>query len=241
MKRLFFIISVMIMASSCFDDDMAQMKYTLVANFDNVPFDFKSDSTYLNYKGVGFNHDLLGFFHQMDADNIWFDGGFMLSRYNTPKSGNTAGLVNTYRAYLTKGNELNGNVYAIYCVNPDENLMPEHDIKFLAMEDGTCQMLGCYVANTVEVAEAIKKNFKEGDKLTLKAIGYASGNKTGEAQINLAEYTAQKDSIVSKWTAFDLNKLGAIEYVDFELMSTNPDIPGYVCIDSVVANVHISY
>ena len=55
MKRLLFIISVMIMASSCFDDDMAQMKYTLIANFDNGAFDFKSDSTYLNYKGVGFN------------------------------------------------------------------------------------------------------------------------------------------------------------------------------------------
>lgn len=241
MKRLFLIISVMVMASSCFDDKMSQMKYTLIANFDNGGYDFKSDSTFVNNLGVGFNHDLLGFYHQMDADNIWFDGGFMLSRFDTPKSGSTAGLRNTYRAYLTKGSTMNGNVYAVYHQNPDDGLMPKHDIKFLAIEDGSCQMLGCYVTNTVEVADAIRQNFKEGDKLTLKATGYLFGNKTGETQINLAEFTAQKDSIVSKWTAFDLDKLGSVEYVDLELISTNANIPGYVCIDSVVANVFISY
>lgn len=241
MKRLFLILSVMIMASSCFDDGVSTMKYTLIANFDNGGYNFNSDSTFVNNLGVGFNHDLLGFYHQMDADNIWFDGGFMLSRFNTPKSGNTEGLRNTHRAYLSKGNELNGNVYAVFCQNPDEGLMPKHDIKFLAIEDGTCQMLGCYVANTVEVADAVRANFKEGDKLTLKATGYLFGTKTGEAQIDLAEYTAQKDSIVSKWTAFELNKLGSVEYVDFEIISTNESIPGYVCIDSVVATVNVTY
>ena len=242
MKRIFIILSVMFMAASCFDvGNTATQKYTVVANFDNGVYKFSSDSTFFNTAGVGFSYDLLGFFHQFDADGLWFDGGFALSCLDTPKSGSSEGLRNTYRAYLTKGFILNGNAYAVFYENPDDRLMPEHDMKFLAYEDGTCTMLGCYVANTAEVAEAVKKNFKEGDKLTLKATGYRGGSVTGEAQINLAEYTAQKDSIVSRWTAFELKKLGDVEYVDFDVISTNDAVPGYFCLDSVVATIDIAY
>lgn len=239
MKRFLFILSAVLMTASCLDPGTVSQKYTVVANFDNA-YSFGADSTYQYTKGVGFNYDLLGFFHEIDSVSKNFDGGFLVSCLDTPKSGSTDGLRNTYRAYLRKDAAFNGNAYAVYYSNPDQSLMPEHDIKFLAAEDGTCTMLGCYVANTVEVADYVRANFKKDDKLTLKATGYLAGTKTGSAEIALADYT-QKDSIVSTWTAFDLDKLGAVDFIDLELISTVKNVPGYVCLDSVVATIDISY
>ena len=33
----------------------------------------------------------------------------------------------------------------------------------------------------------------------------------------------------------------AVEYVDFEVLSTNPEVPGYVCVDGILANIAVSY
>ena len=43
------------------------------------------------------------------------------------------------------------------------------------------------------------------------------------------------------WTAFTLNSLGAVDYIDFEVESTCPDVPGYVCIDGILAGVKVEY
>ena len=102
-------------------------------------------------------------------------------------------------------------------------------------------MLGCYVTNTVQVADSIKANFKIGDKMYIKATGYLYGQKTGEATFTLAEYTAARDSIVSSWTMFDLKALGTIEYVDFDVTTTNPAVPANFCMDSMGANITVVY
>ena len=140
-----------------------------------------------------------------------------------------------------------GNIYTVFYQNPDESKMPEHDVKFVGysadsiIEEGTCKIAGCYLTNTVEVADYIKANFKTGDKLVVKATGYLHGNKTGETEIALADFSEKKDSIVSTWTPFELKKLGFIEYVDFEITSTDPNVPTYFCMDNVVAEVEIKY
>ena len=239
MRRFLIFLSVVFMTVSCLDTGTVSQKYQLVTLFDNA-YKFGADSTYQYSQGVGFNYDLLGFFHEIDSVSKNFDGGFLVSCLDTPKSGSTEGLRNTYRAYLAKEAVFNGNAYAVYYSNPDQTLMPEHDIKFLAAEDGTCTMQGCFVANTVEVADWVKANFKKDDKLTLKVTGYLAGTKTGSAEIALADYT-MKDSIVSKWTPLDLAKLGSVDFIDLDLISTNKDVPGYVCLDSVIATIDISY
>jgi hypothetical protein len=228
--------------TSCFEDGpQTKRHYVLEANFQYEGIVFNADSTLVNtQQGLGFGFDGLNFLHQLDADNIWFDGGFILSCAEMPKSGNTENLFNLYRANVPKG-QVRGNIYTVFYQNPDPLLMPKHDVEFAYAQNGTCVLSGCYVTNTVEVADFMKKNFKEGDRFAVKAIGYLNGKKTGDAEIALADFTPQKDSIVSKWTSMDLSKLGAIDYVDFEIISTNPDVPTYFCMDNMKASVSIEY
>ena len=83
--------------------------------------------------------------------------------------------------------------------------------------------------------------FNDGDKLTLKATGYLNDKATGVSSMTLAEFTEAKDSVMYNWSAFDLSKLGAVDEVTFEVVSTNSSVPGYVCIDGVLASIDIRY
>ena len=246
MKRLLFVFLSLLMISSCLDDGSGgRSTYTLTATF-QFPTDFGADSVYYSTKTPeGFAFDALNFYHKFDSDQVWFDGGFILSKYQMPESQKTAGLNNIYRLYLNEKVNKNqaGNIYTVFFQNEDNALMPAHDVKFNRSEVAgcSCEMLGCFVTNTVQVADSIKANFKVGDKMTIKATGYLYGEKTGEAEFTLAEYTAQKDSIVSSWTLFDFKKLGKVEYVDFEVTSTNPAVPANFCMDSMGANITLVY
>ena len=91
------------------------------------------------------------------------------------------------------------------------------------------------------VARKVRENFVDGDKLTLKAIGHKHDGTTVETSIVLAEYTEAKDSVMYNWTQFNLASLGAVDYIDFEINSTNASVPGYFCLDNLVAGVQIEY
>ena len=83
--------------------------------------------------------------------------------------------------------------------------------------------------------------FEKGDYLKLIAKGYLDGELTAEAEIKLAEYSADKDSIVTSWTTFTLDKLGSVDKVDFELQSSKEGIPSSFCMDNFTAQVHLKY
>lgn len=248
MKRIFYFLLAALSLSSCLDTDSEMgQSYSLVATYQYSGLSFKSDSTFVNSKDtVGFAFDLLNFYHNLDASLSQLEGGFLLSCAEMPKSGNTDRLMTTYRA-LVPTNAVSGNIYTVFRQNPDESKMPEHDVQFygpgsnVILKEGTCSMGGCFLTNTVEVADFVKANFKKGDKLVVKAVGYRAGIKTGEAEMALADFSEKKDSIVSMWTPFELTKLGYVDYVDFEVVSTNPDVPTYFCMDNMVANIEIKY
>ena len=242
MKKILLLFIAAICAASCFDGDSGtSQKYTLVTYFQYSELKFGLDSTFVNAQDtIGFGYDALTFYHKLDEKLENAEGGFLISCAEMSKSGVTAGLDNTYRAMVPKG-MMPGNIYTVFYQNPDETKMPEHDIEFSYKEHGTCNMIGCYVTNTVEVVDYVKKNFTLGDRLSIKATGYANGQKTGEAEMILADYSAQKDSIVTKWSVFDLAKLNMVEHVDFELISSKPDIPAYFCMDNMVAEITIEY
>ena len=61
------------------------------------------------------------------------------------------------------------------------------------------------------------------------------------ATLKLAEYSADKDSIVTSWTTFTLDKLGSVDKVDFELQSSKEGIPSSFCMDNFTAQVHLKY
>ena len=243
MKRIFFVLISLVALSSCLKDDGSGMgqKYQLVTTFQYEGIKFNADSTFVNTsETIGFGYDALNFFHNLGPDNITLEGGFILSRLEMPKSGNTAGLKNRYRALLPK-EASPGNIYTVFYQNQDPAKMPTHNVEFAFDENGTCSMKGCYVTNTVEVADYVRENFEEGDMLVLKATGYFKGVETAAVEMNLADYSSQKDSIVSIWTSFDLSKLGSVDFVDFELVSSKPDAPAYFCMDNRVAQIEIEY
>ncbi len=244
MKRLFFILFSLSLVSSCLldGDSGSTTSYTRTADFQYTNISFLPDSTFFNTTTPdGFGFDVLNFYHLLDPGKIRVDGGFILSCQDIPKSGKTEGLDNTYRCYLVDFSKYSGNIYTVFYQNPDAALMPEHDIQFPYKDSGSCMLEGCFVTNTVEVADYAKANFEPGDMITLKATGYMNGTKTGEVSINLVDVSSQKDSIVSSWTPFELSKLGNIEYVDFEVVSTKPDAPAAFCMDWLTYKAELVY
>ena len=248
MKRILFFVFAALSLTSCLDTGSGMgQKYNLISTFQYEGVQFRSDSTFVNAKDtLGFGFDVLSFYHTLDASLSQLEGGFLLSSAEMPKSGNTDRLMKTYRA-LNPAGMSKGNIYTVFRQNPDESKMPEHDVQFnterpgIVLKKETCKMVGCYLTNTVEVADYVKANFKKGDRLVVKATGYLDGRKTGEAELALADFSEKKDSIVSIWTPFEFGKLGFVEYVDFEIIYTDPNVPTYFCMDNMVAEIELEY
>ena len=145
-----------------------------------------------------------------------------------------------YRVNAPTGS-LGSKTYAVFYNNPIESMMLPHDIEFGGKDIGTFSPLGCYVNNTTLVARKVKEHFVDGDKLVLKATGTKHDGSTVATSITLAEYTEAKDSVMYSWTAFPLSTLGAVDFIDFDIESTNPNIPEYFCLDGLLASIMIEY
>lgn len=241
MKRIIFAIAAALCAAACFDVSTETYKstYTVDTSFEytTLSFDevFGPDSLYFDYEnGVGIGWQDLAFYHKLNGAKTDVDGGFMLSALKG--SGATSGN-NLYR--VVSGTGLGGS--SAYMVFHQSDIMPEKQVEFVSSKYGTCTMGGCYVNNTKEVADSIASRFGLGDRLSLKAVGYLNGTKTGEATVTLADFSAAKDSIVTNWTPFELTKLGQIDQVSFEIVSTKEGIPAYFCLDDMIATISIAY
>ncbi len=236
-KKLLLIFAVAVCAASCLDSDTTySTSYTLDATFEygNV---FQSDSLFFDMQsGVGLGWKDMAFYHKLDKDNKEFLGGFILSCLKGKgESEDDRFRVNSGRGYGESSN------YMVYYINPDESKMPEKDVEFLSSKYGTCTMAGCYVNNTKEVAEAVRNSFVDGDRLSIKMTGYLDGKVTASQEFVLAEYNVLKDSLVTTWSPFQLDKLGMIEHIDIEIISTRDDIPKAFCLDDMIAKVSVAY
>lgn len=260
MKRFIFAIAVVFSAVSCFEDGSTVINDTLFTTFDYsyVSDSYAKDSVYV--EGPFGWSNLLIFSNKVVKENEKFKefkGGFALSCLSgdvpvpekddaEAKSGEGVdvtddgsgaeepAVINPFRVYAPMGTK---NNYAVFFQTDD---MPEHDVVFGASSVGTCTMTACYVNNTVEVVDFVKRNFVVGDRITLRAKGSLGGNPTGTAEINLADYSAREDSVVTAWTLFDLKKLGSVDAVDFEIISSK-DAPKVFCLDVMVASVTLTY
>ncbi len=239
MKKVFYVIIIAALAVSCLGSGPStRQKYTLDVDFEYVDNLFLTDSVrFDNEHGVGIGYVDFVFYHKLNPDKTKVLGGFAVSRLKG--SGYEQGR-NDFR--VNSGRGLNGSpTYAVFKYDKTGAGMPAHDVEFMNLSYGTCGILGFYVNNTAEVVDSVKANFVDGDRLTLKAVGYLNGAKTGEAQINLAEYTTQKDSIIVNWTPFDLYKLGQVQYVEFEMISTKENVPTSFCMDDMLASIVLEY
>ena len=236
MKRFIYIILAAFMIASCFEGSSYNEKFTDVVTFEYSQEDyvklFGSDSTYFDSSnGLGIKWNYFAFYHKVS--NGAFLGGFQLS-YMKP-SGNAdkseGYLLNPYRVVGPQFSSVN-KTYSVFFQSADPSDMPEHDFGFLVPNNGSCTPRYCWVNNSEAVYEAVKP----GDEFKIVAKGFLAGQETGRAEVMLAA-----DTVVYNWTKFDLAKLGSVDAIDFEIISSNASVPKYFCMDELVADVNVEY
>lgn len=241
MKKFLFLAVVAICIVSCLNSGSFSQSYRADITFefsDNVYQSFK-DSIYVINEGEGFTYARYPIVFGQNHTSGKFNGGFLMSYLKGEAAGalsKEARPDDKYRVHAASGVE-GSKTYAVFYGNPDVSMMPKNDIEFGYKTVGVCSPYSCYVNNTTYVARMIQKHFEDGDKLVLTATGWREGGEKTTASIVLA----QKDTVMYNWTKFDLSKLGFVDYIDIEVVSTNPNVPAYCCIDNFSAGINIAY
>ena len=249
MKKFLFFTVVVFSVVSCLGDSTFSQSYNADITFEfsdqAYSLSFSKDSVYVlpNETDQGFLYLQypLSFGQRQVGGKL--EGGFVMSYLKGEQNGmldKEANANDTYRVHATTGAS-GSKTYAVFYDNPNESMMPRYDIEFGFKGYGSCSPLACYVNNTTLVARKVREHFQDGDKLVLKARGTKFDGSISETSIVLAEYTEAKDSVMYNWTVFDLSKLGVVNFVDFEVVSTNPQVPGYFCLDGYIASINVSY
>ena len=239
--------AAMMVASCLGDGPTNSQQYNMVATFEyvsdyDIPVQFGSDSLYVDeVKGLGMLWNDVAFMQKLSDDKKEIKGGFVLSclkgrmykeGYESEKSADL---------YRVNAPADSSRMYMVFVDAGVEDMMPAHDMEFIADEYGTCKVIGCYVNVPLYVAAAAAKEFKDGDALVLKATGYLDGKVTAEKSMDLITCANGKVDMLPKWTVFDLTALGDIRYVDFDVQSSNPNVPEVFCMDNFGARVSIEY
>jgi hypothetical protein len=256
MKKILLFAAIALSMVSCLTKGAYSQSYTADITFeyqDQVyKNEFGKDSVYVCPKeeDQGFLYlQFPLFFGQRQAGGK-LAGGFVMSYLTGEKDGlleKEPSANDEFRVHAAMGSPdgkagaAGSKTYAVFYDNPQESMMPKYDIEFGYKNNGSCSPFACYVNNTTLVARKVREHFQDGDRLVLKAKGTKLDGSVSEASIVLAEYTESKDTVMYNWTIFDLSKLGAVDFVDFEVVSTNPQVPGYFCLDGYFASISISY
>jgi hypothetical protein len=246
MKKILILLLAASAAVSCLSGGTFSQTYTADITFEfpnDIYLNSFKDSVYVMKDGDAFIYSQYPVFFYQKQLNGTFHGAFLLSYLQGEKNGELTREPadnDAYRVHAASG-ATDSKTYTVFYDNPVTSMMPAHDIEFSYKDIGEFTPLGCYVNNTTLVARKIKEHFKDGDKLVLKATGVKADGARTEASITLAEYSEAKDSVMYNWTAFALSSLGSVSYIDFEVQSTCPDVPGYFCMDGLVAGVSVEY
>ena len=247
MKKLLGIITSAILVASCLGSAGYEMDYALYATFAYTDSDFvgvKSKPDSLIYDTdyrLGFTWEYVAFYHKVEEYSNEFRGGFLASCLKVPTSSDVSGLsYNEYRANAVNPSS-NVDKYAVFVQTYD---MPQKNLAFIpassASNQSTCSLSSVYVTNSVAVEQAVRSSFVDGDKLVLKATGYLGTERTGSVEISLADYTPQKDSVITSWTKFDLSTLGSVDNVMFEISTpAGKYVPTTVCMDNLSAQIKL--
>lgn len=256
MKKVLLFAAIAFSMVSCLDKGSFSQSYTADVTFEFSDLvyskDFGEDSVYVcpNEDAQGFTYEPYPLIFGQKQVGGELKGGFAMSYLKGEKDGQLTKEPNVndaFRVHAAAGapggvaSALGSKTYAVFYDNPSEAMMPQYDIEFGYKDNGSCMPLACYVNNTTLVARKVREHFQDGDKLTLKAKGTKFDGSVSEVSIVLAEYTEAKDSVMYNWTVFDLSKLGTANFVDFEVESTNPQVPGYFCLDGYLAAISVMF
>lgn len=92
-----------------------------------------------------------------------------------------------------------------------------------------------YMAGTDGVGSG---TYEAGDSLTLVVKGIKETNIYSEDSViyYLADFTSGNSIIINNWTEVDLNSLGSVVGLKFQLYSSDDWTPSYLCFDNLVYN-----
>lgn len=248
MKKFLVVFFAAVMAVSCFKDGPTNShQYNLLATFEyvndyEIPRQFGEDSLYFDTaNGLGMGWNDVAFMHKLSEDKKEFKGGFMLSCLKGKLYAEGYESVMRTDMYRVNAPADSTRTYMVFVDAGSDADMPAHDVEFVGDQYGTCRVVGCYVNVPLYVAAAAKKEFEDGDALTLKVTGYLDGKMTGEKSIDLITCEGGNVKLLPKWTLFDFASIGDIQYLDFDVQSTDPNVPEVFCMDNFGARVAIEY
>ena len=163
------------------------------------------------------------------ADYVWEDGATSLIGPNIFSDGYFSGgwVVSSYNSNdLAAYGDYTTDLYVYNASN----------------ENATTRVVcGCYVNSTCYFLNIAKNGnysspaIAEGQKVEIIATGYdAEGNETGSVTMTFAE----KDNMITEWTAWNLSSLGEVVEVKFDMTGDTVNdygfaMPTYYAIDDV--------
>ena len=246
MKKVLLIAAVAVLATGCLGSKRHKFesKFNMVATFeyDDVGDGFNRDSTFFPEKF--YSEGIICHYGKVNGTAL--DGGCGLSMGIDTVTVEGSAIRNPYFVYGTK-EDFAARPRNTHMVFKQSSSMPEHIITAeLPGDESTCEPYFMYVNNTNATIHAVRYGtglsggpFAEGDLITLTVTGYNGGVKTGEISVALADFKTFRDSVITKWTEVNLEKLGVVDEVSYSISSTRDDVPKLVCIDNCVYKIHI--
>ena len=211
-----------------------------ISTFDDLPLD--STNAYWNGSDTtgGFQSGSAYFYNSYNVD--W--GSWSGFAYSNMTDDTTAGWGNQYSAITASG--VNGSAnYAVSYAGSPSSVKLKGDLAGTVLK-GVFITNSTYAALSMQDGDAYAKKFggAEGtdpDWFLLTIRGYENGNYTDSVNFYLADFRSddpQQDYILKSWGWVDLQPLGAVDSLTFELHSSDVgdygmNTPAYFCMDNL--------
>ncbi len=214
--------------------------HTTISTFDDVSLD--PENAYWNGSDLagGFVSGHAYFYNHFNPS--W--GSWSGFAYSNVKNDTTAGYTNQYAAITAGGVNGSAGYGVAYAGTPVsvklDSVLAGHVLKGVFITNST------YAALSMENGDAFAKKFGGADGtdpdwflLTIK--GYEKGAYTDSVNFYLADYRSDNradDYILKSWAWVDLQPLGAVDSLTFELHSSDVgqygmNTPAYFCLDNL--------
>jgi hypothetical protein len=216
----------------------AVVRAQTTATFEVLPL-AHADTFYTNYTAsgtdVGFNNGLAHFPCVYDTSwgGVWSSG----FAYSNMTDTITSGFTNQYSAKAGKGYAGSEKYVVAYGSRNQVKLMGAamgHPVKGCYITNNT------YAFNSMRDGDMFARKFRNGDWFRITARGYYNGvMKPDSTYIYLANYLfpdTTNNYIQRNWIWWDLEPLGKVDSIEFQLASTDVgawgmNTPAYFCMD----------
>lgn len=236
-KKLAMMACVAMSMAACSDDDEPEVTICPPAEESSFKYDANGAWTGVyttddvEFYGLTFSHEATNW-GTADAP-MWSWKGFIpsVSKHNADIAAGQNWTDYQWGAITGKG--MSGQLYILACWDTaeDANTIPSAPSLKISRTDGSqLKPKEVYVTNStwgyfgMKNGSNFNKAFTADDYCILHIIGVTGGKKSGELKFNLAKGT----SLVNTWEKVDLQPLGEVDYIYFQMESSDNSTYGGV-------------